>query len=163
VGPQGQTGATGPKGDTGATGAAATITVGTVTTGAAGSSATVTNTGSNSAAVLSFTIPAGAKGDKGDTGATGPAGPVALTVYAGNIALTGSSTDLTTYITSANFLILKGGSGTVGSLPTTGITSGRLVYIRNTNNNAVTVNSVQVAANATRLFIFDGSAWVVLN
>lgn len=46
----------------GANGAAATITVGTVTTGAAGSSATVTNSGTSSAAVLNFTIP------KGDTG-----------------------------------------------------------------------------------------------
>lgn len=45
-------------------GASSTITIGTVTTGAAGSSATVTNSGTASAAVLDFTIP---KGDKGDT------------------------------------------------------------------------------------------------
>ena len=63
-----------PRGDTGATGAAgndgtsATIAVGTVTTGAAGSSATVTNTGSSSAATFDFVIP------KGDTGPQGPAG-----------------------------------------------------------------------------------------
>ena len=63
-----------PRGDTGATGAAgndgtsATIAVGTVTTGAAGSSATITNSGSSSAATFDFVIP------KGDTGPQGPAG-----------------------------------------------------------------------------------------
>ena len=66
--PKGDTGATGAAGSDGSDGAAATIAVGTVTTGAAGSSATVTNSGSSSAATFDFTIP------KGDTGATGPAG-----------------------------------------------------------------------------------------
>ena len=47
----------GPQGD------AATIDVGTVTTGVPGSSASVTNSGSTSAATLDFTIP------RGDTGA----------------------------------------------------------------------------------------------
>ena len=82
-GPAGQDGAQGergPKGDTGPAGAdgkdgaAATISVGTVTTGEAGTSATVTNSGTSSAAVFNFTIPRGAKGDKGDKGDTGPAG-----------------------------------------------------------------------------------------
>ena len=57
---------TGDKGDTGSPGAAATIAVGTTTTGTAGSSASVTNSGSSSAATFNFTIP------RGDTGATGP-------------------------------------------------------------------------------------------
>jgi hypothetical protein len=56
-------------GPSGAGGPAATIAVGTVTTGAAGSSASVANVGTSSAAVLNFTIPAGA------TGAKGPEGP----------------------------------------------------------------------------------------
>jgi hypothetical protein len=71
TGPQGPTGATGPAGAdgaAGATGTAATITLGTVTTGAAGSTATITNSGTSSAATFNFTIP------RGDTGATGPAG-----------------------------------------------------------------------------------------
>ena len=59
----------GPKGDTGAAGAAATVVVGTTSTGEAGTQAQVTNSGSESAAVLNFTIP---KGAKGDTGAAGP-------------------------------------------------------------------------------------------
>jgi hypothetical protein len=61
-------------GPSGAAGAAATITVGTVTTGAPGTSASVVNAGTSSAAVLNFTIPAGAAGATGPQGATGPAG-----------------------------------------------------------------------------------------
>ncbi len=49
-------GATGAKGDTGATGKSATVTIGTVTTG---ETASVTNTGTESAAVLNFVLPAG--------------------------------------------------------------------------------------------------------
>lgn len=70
-GETGETGATGAAGSVGETGAAgspgvdgsaATITVGTVTTGAAGSSASVTNSGTSSAAIFDMTIPAGADG-----------------------------------------------------------------------------------------------------
>lgn len=45
---------------------AATVEVGSVTTGAAGTDASVTNSGSNMAAVLNFTIPRGEKGEKGE-------------------------------------------------------------------------------------------------
>lgn len=65
------------SGGIGPAGTAATITIGTVTTGAAGSSATVVNSGTASAAVLNFTIPAGA------TGPQGPAGPPGTTTWAG--------------------------------------------------------------------------------
>jgi hypothetical protein len=74
-GPTGATGATGSQGATGATGpqgtagAAATIAVGTTTTGAPGSNASVSNSGSSSAATFNFTIP------RGDVGAQGPPGP----------------------------------------------------------------------------------------
>lgn len=61
-GDTGATGATGAKGDTGATGQAATVTVGTTTTGAAGTQASVSNSGTESDAVLNFTIPQGATG-----------------------------------------------------------------------------------------------------
>jgi hypothetical protein len=62
AGPQGPEGPQGPQGN------AATIAAGTTTTGAAGTNATVTNTGTSSAAVFDFTIP---RGDTGETGATG--------------------------------------------------------------------------------------------
>lgn len=61
----------GEKGDTGAPGTAATVQIGTVTTGEAGSSAEVFNAGTQSAAVLNFTIPRGAKGENGTPGAAG--------------------------------------------------------------------------------------------
>ena len=73
----------GPQGQQGEPGAAATVTVGTVTTGEPGTDAIVTNSGTESSAVLNFTIPRGAtgaagapgpQGPKGDTGETGPAG-----------------------------------------------------------------------------------------
>ena len=59
---RGLKGDTGTKGDTGNTG---TISIGSVTTGAVGSSVVVTNSGTNTAATLNFTIPQGAKGDTG--------------------------------------------------------------------------------------------------
>ena len=65
---QGIRGDQGPKGDTGdrgASGAAATIQAGTVTTLAPGSDATVTNSGSSSAAKFDFGIPRGATGAQG--------------------------------------------------------------------------------------------------
>ena len=80
-GPQGEIGATGPKGDTGdvgpqgPTGAAATVSVGTTTTGASGTDASVSNSGTSSAAVLDFVVPQGPQGEQGPTGPTGPMGP----------------------------------------------------------------------------------------
>lgn len=65
---QGLQGIQGVKGDTGTP---ATVRIGTVETGAAGTSASVTNSGTASAAVFDFIIP---KGDKGATGDRGPQG-----------------------------------------------------------------------------------------
>lgn len=70
----------GSAGPTGPSGAAATLSVGTVTTGAAGSQATVTNSGTASAAVLNFTIPQGAAGTNG-TGGGGGAGVLSSSMY----------------------------------------------------------------------------------
>lgn len=85
-GAKGDTGATGAKGERGErglqglqgiqgvkgdTGTPATVRIGTVETGAAGTSASVTNSGTASAAVFDFIIP---KGDKGATGDRGPQG-----------------------------------------------------------------------------------------
>jgi hypothetical protein len=58
--PRGDVGPTGPTGATGATGTAATIAAGTTTTSSPGTSASVTNSGTSSAAVFDFTIPRGA-------------------------------------------------------------------------------------------------------
>lgn len=69
-GPQGAPGPAGADGAPGKDGAAATVTVGTVTTGEPGTDATVTNTGTENAAVLDFVIPKGEKGDPGDSSIT---------------------------------------------------------------------------------------------
>lgn len=63
-GANGANGAPGAKGDKGDTGTGATVAVGTVTTGAPGSSASVTNVGTSTAAVLNIAIP------RGNTGAS---------------------------------------------------------------------------------------------
>lgn len=58
-------------GPAGPAGSAATVTVGSVTTGEAGTEATVTNSGTESAAILDFVIPKGAAGTNGTDGAPG--------------------------------------------------------------------------------------------
>lgn len=73
-GDQGTQGPPGAQGEPGTPGQAATIQIGEVTTGEPGTPAAVTNTGTENAAVLTFTIPRGAKGDKGDKGNTGAQG-----------------------------------------------------------------------------------------
>lgn len=67
--------AAGGTGGGGGGGTAATIRVGTTTTLLPGSEATVTNSGTSSAAVFNFGIPAGEKGEPGEAGPEGPAGP----------------------------------------------------------------------------------------
>jgi len=71
----------GSMGPAGPTGSAATLTIGTVTTGAAGTQAAITNTGTNSAAVLNFTIPQGAAGTGGSGGGGGTSGIPFASMY----------------------------------------------------------------------------------
>lgn len=78
AGADGQDGQQGPAGADGEPGTAATITVGSTATGAAGTQANVTNSGTEYAAVLNFTIPRGEQGPQGpagEDGAQGPQGP----------------------------------------------------------------------------------------
>ena len=81
AGAPGAPGANGANGTSGANGAAASVSVGTVSTGAAGSNASVTNSGTSSAATLNFTIPRGATGATGPTGPTGAAGAAGTTPW----------------------------------------------------------------------------------
>lgn len=82
-------GSTGPQGPAGQ---AATIQIGSVTSGAAPA---VTNSGTETNAVLDFVLqqgpagpqgPAGAKGDPGDQGPQGPAGPSKQGVAVPNVS-----------------------------------------------------------------------------
>jgi hypothetical protein len=76
-----QAGAAGPTGPTGPGGAAASVSVGTVATTAAGTQATVTNSGTATAAILNFTIPQGATGTGGGGGSGGSGGVGFASVY----------------------------------------------------------------------------------
>lgn len=88
-GPAGRDGVDGTDGVDGQDGAAATITVGSVTTVDPEYPATVTNSGTTSAAVLDFTIPRGVAGENGETGPQGPQGETGAT------GATGATPDIT--------------------------------------------------------------------
>lgn len=117
----------GPKGEKGDPGAAATIAVGSTSTGAPGTNASVTNSGTSSAAVLNFTIPRGDKGDKGDTGATGSPGAAAtISVGTTTTGQPGTNASVTNVGTSSaavlNFTIPKGAKGDTGATGAPGAT-----------------------------------------
>ena len=120
-GPAGEAGAQGPQGE-----GSATVAIGTVTTGNAGSSATVTNSGTTTAAVLDFTIPKGDTGATGSTGSQGPAGNdgsdgAAATIAVGSTTTgdAGTNASVTNSGTSSaatfNFTIPKGDTGATGA------------------------------------------------
>jgi hypothetical protein len=157
-GPQGQTGATGPQGPQGPqgiqgpqgpqgeTGAAATISVGSTSTLPAGSSATVTNSGTSSAAVFNFGIPQGAKGDTGPAGSDGADGAAATIAVGTTTTLpAGSSATVTNSGTSSaavfDFGIPKGDDGATSTIsgseaPTTATEADFVgqFYLDTTNN-----------------------------
>ncbi len=142
--PRGDTGAAGADGADGADGDAATISVGAVTTGAAGSSATVTNSGTSSAAVFDFTIPQGAKGDTGDTGATGPQGTVGDSFQgAWDSATTYAADDIVTY-QGETWLALQ---GSTNSAPAENATWTKLAAKGADGSGSGTVTSVAVSGS----------------
>ena len=98
-GQDGRDGRDGRDGIDGADGQAATISVGSTTTGAAGTQATVTNSGTSSAAVLNFTIPRGATGA---TGASGQNGRDGADGYSPTATVTKSGDTATITITDKN-------------------------------------------------------------
>ena len=104
----------------GAQGEAATVQVGQVTTLPAGSQATVTNSGTNQAAVLNFGIPTGATGADGKDGADGAPG-AAATIQIGTVTTgaAGSQAAVTNTGTAnaaiLNFTIPRGNTGAQGN------------------------------------------------
>jgi hypothetical protein len=69
--PRGADGENGTNGTNGTNGISATVNAGTTTTGDAGTSASVTNSGTESAAIFDFVIPRGADGEDGVDGTNG--------------------------------------------------------------------------------------------
>ena len=93
TGSTGSTGSQGVAGNDGSDGAAATIAVGSTTTGNAGTNASVTNSGTSSAATFNFTIPKGDTGATGSTGSQGPQGIQGIQGPAGNDGADGAISD----------------------------------------------------------------------
>jgi hypothetical protein len=178
--PRGDTGATGATGPQGPTGTAATVAVGTTTTGAAGSSASVTNSGTSSAAVFNFTIP---RGDTGATGATGAAGTAAtIAVGTTTTGAPGTSATVTNSGTSSaavfNFTIPRGAGvitgGTTGQVlakasstdyDTTWITptTGTVTSVAATVPSFLNVSGSPITTSGTLALTYSGTALPVLN
>lgn len=103
----------------GGSGSSATIAVGTTTTGLPGTSASVTNSGTDTAAVFDFVIPRGETGEQGPAGADGTNGidgtAATITIGAVTTGAAGSSVVVTNSGTSTaailNFTIPKGDPG----------------------------------------------------
>ncbi len=93
TGSTGSTGSQGVAGNDGSDGAAATIAVGSTTTGNAGTNASVTNSGTSSAATFNFTIPKGDTGATGSTGSQGIQGIQGIQGPAGNDGADGAISD----------------------------------------------------------------------
>lgn len=164
--PRGADGADGQDGQDGAPGQAATITVGTVTTGAAGSAATVTNSGTSSAAVFDFSIPQGAAGQNGQDGQDGAPGAAAtITVGSTTTGSAGSSASVTNSGTSSaavlDFVIPRGDTGAAGAdgadgadgySPTATVSqSGGVTTISITDKNGTTTSSITIPTQLSDL------------
>lgn len=115
----GPPGTSGGDGLPGPPGAAATIAVGSTATGTPGSAANVTNSGSSSAAVFNFTVPAGVAGSPGTAGTAG----TAATATAGTTitGAPGTSANVvnagTTSAAVFNFTIPRGDTGAASTIP----------------------------------------------
>ena len=145
-----------PAGATGANGAdgtAATVQVGTTTTGAPGTNASVTNTGTESNAVLNFVIPAGATGANGadGTAATVQVGTTTTGAPGTNASVTNTGTENNAVL---NFVIPAGATGAAGvatvqvGTTTTGA-PGTNASVTNTGTESNAVLNFVIPAGAT--------------
>ncbi|MBQ6664063.1 MAG: collagen-like protein [Synergistaceae bacterium] len=118
-GATGATGAPGVQGPQGPDGRAATIRLGTVSTGAPNSNVSITNSGTENAAVFNFTIPRGATGAAGANGTNG----VTPTISIGTVTTVAanSKAEVTKSGTASNvvlnFKIPKGDTGAGANVP----------------------------------------------
>jgi hypothetical protein len=121
----------------GGSGSAGTIAVGTVTTGVAGSSATVTNSGTSTAAVLDFAIP------RGNTGVAGNAATIAVgTTTTGTANVTNVGT---TSAAVLNFTVPQGIQGPSGNAAT--------ISVGTTTTGTANVTNVGTANAAVLNFV----------
>lgn len=95
------------RGENGNDGIPATISIGDVTTGNSGTNASVTNTGTASAAVFNFVIPAGKKGEKGEKGEKGDPFTIAKTFSSVEEMNSGFATD---EVLQGSFVVIDTGN-----------------------------------------------------
>lgn len=129
----------------GTTGPAGSVSVGTTTTSAAGGNASVTNSGTPTAATLNFTIPRGSTGPQGPTGAQGPTGPTGPIGPTGAVSTEPSTVPGPTGPTGPQGVpvTLKGSKVDVASLPATG--------------NAL--NDAWIVDADGDVYVWDGTTW----
>lgn len=131
----------GQDGEDGSNGAAATVNVGTVSTGAPGTNASVTNSGTQSAAVLDFVIPAGltgATGADGQDGADGVSPEVSIETVAGGHTVTITDAD---HPTGQTFTVADGQDG-MGTIEVGSTTTGEPGTQASVSNSGSLQNAV---------------------
>jgi hypothetical protein len=142
----------GQQGIQGVPGNAATVTAGTTTTGAPGSSASVTNSGSSSAAVFDFAIPEGVQGQQGIQGIPGDAATIAAGTTTTGAA--GSSASVTNSGSSSaavfDFTIPQGIQGVQGVKGDTGVVAAvaPITYDEPTQTVGIDPSGFVVSVNA---------------
>lgn len=154
-GADGAPGADGADGAPGADGQAATIAVGTTTTGNPGTNASVTNSGTTSAAVFNFTIPRGAQGE---TGPQGPAGPssisslyVAAPIITTDSSISGNTNVQTITLTAGKWRINWGYRYTHTKSVITYVLTG--IKVNGTEEVSQAVNMIPDSGASARLII----------
>lgn len=136
-------------------GEAATLDLGTVTTGEPGTDAYAVNVGTDTHAVINFTIPRGDKGETGDKGDTGK-GVVSIVRTSGNGAPGTTDTYTITYSdsTTSTFSVYHGADGEDGQSATIAIgsvttgDSGTNAEVTNTGTSSAAVFNFRIPRGA---------------
>lgn len=136
--PRGDKGDKGDTGNTGSQGPAGSINIGTVTTTASGTSASITNSGTSSAAIFDFSIP---RGDRGNTILNGSGAPSSGIGGDGDFYLdttagvmygpkTSGAWSSTTFVSTPGPAGANGAQGPAGPAGPAGATDARMFFLR---------------------------------